>query len=219
MSYFLSSLPKTILNCFKKYNFLWQIIAIVLTYFFVTTNFDWYYFLATRSKIFLYFSIPAVTLGGLLPIIVPIYIILHGHFAKNIKMKISGWAIGQATVIGAIISSFYKAFTGRIQPNLLDITTNISHGFQFGFLKHGIFWGWPSSHTTIAFAMAFTIIYLFPKNKTARILAFIYALYIGIGVSLSIHWFSEAVAGAIFGIIIGIAVASNYKKFLEEIEK
>jgi hypothetical protein len=59
--------------------------------------------------------------------------------------------------------------------------------------------------------MAMTVWMLFPKNKIIRFTALVYALYIGIGVSVtSIHWFSEFVAGAIIGSVIGIAVGKSY---------
>ena len=217
MKYFIYSLPKNILKCFTNYNWIWHIIAIVLTSILVLTNADWYYFLSTRSNTLMYIFFPSIILGGMLPFIIPFCLIAGGYFTKIKKIEIVGWAIAQAALIGSIISSVYKAFTGRIQPNLQDITNNISHNFNFGFLKHGIFWGWPSSHTTIAFAMAFTLITLFPKNKIIRITSFIYSLYIGIGVSFSIHWFSECLSGAIIGIIIGIVVAKSYKSKIDKL--
>jgi len=53
--------------------------------------------------------------------------------------------------------------------------SDISHQFQLGFLRHGVFWGWPSSHTTIAFAMVLVIWVLFPKSKFIRFIALAYA--------------------------------------------
>jgi membrane-associated phospholipid phosphatase len=215
MKNFLYSIPKNIIDCFKNY-WIWHTIAIVLTFILVTTNTDWYYFINTRSNTLMYIFAPAMVLGGILPFIIPLYLIAGGYFTKQRKNEILGWAILQAAFIGSVISSFYKVFTGRIQPNLQNITNNISWDFQFGLLRHGIFWGWPSSHTTVAFAMAFTLIGLFPKNKIIKFLSIFYALYIGIGVSFSIHWFSECIAGAIIGTIIGIVVAKSYKKKLNE---
>ncbi|MEI6080503.1 MAG: phosphatase PAP2 family protein [bacterium] len=151
-------------------------------------------------------------LGGILPLLVPLILIVKGHIFKKENTKILGWLVAEAVLIGSIISSFYKAFTGRIQPDLYNISTNISGNFEFGFLRHGIFWGWPSSHTTVAFAMAFIFIGMFPKNKTIKYISFFYALYIGIGVSLSIHWLSECIAGAIIGSIIGITIIQSYRK-------
>ena len=217
MRKFLNTLPQNIIACFENNNWIWHIIAILLTIVIVTTNTDWNYFTHTRSDILSYIFSPAKVLGALVPIFLPLYLIVGGFYTKQKIKEILGWAILQAVVIGSFISSFYKFFTGRIQPNLQNITNNISWDFQFGFFRHGIFWGWPSSHTTIAFAMAITLIYLFPKNKVVKILSLIYAFYIGIGVSFSIHWFSDFIAGAIIGTITGIVVARSYKKTLEAV--
>lgn len=37
-----------------------------------------------------------------------------------------------------------------------------------------------------------------------------YAFYVGIGVSATIHWFSEFVAGGIFGSLVGVVVAKKF---------
>lgn len=126
------------------------------------------------------------------------------------------WALGQAALIGYLVSSFYKALTGRIPPPSTAVL-DVSRQFNFGFLREGIFWGWPSSHTTVAFAMAFALIALYPKNKIVKSLSLIYALYIGIGVSFDIHWFSEFIAGAIIGAVIGLTVGKSFRsKILKE---
>ena len=207
MNYFFSSLPSTILACFKGRKIIWHILAIFLTCILVFSGVDWHYFLNVRSPHLNAIFLPAIILGALFPIVIPLSLIISGHILKKASIRSIGWLTGQAALIGSIISSVYKAFTGRIQPNLADLTHNISTNFNFGFLKHGIFWGWPSSHTTIAFAMAFLLIGLFPKNVLVRCVALIYAFYIGIGVSFSIHWFSDFVAGAIIGTVIGVTVA------------
>ena len=49
------------------------------------------------------------------------------------------------------------------------------------------------------------------KIKIIRFIALAYAFYIGIGVSVtSIHWFSEFVAGATIGSVIGVVVGKSY---------
>jgi membrane-associated phospholipid phosphatase len=92
------------------------------------------------------------------------------------------------------------------------VGADMSHIFQFGFLRGGVFWGWPSSHTTIAFAMALSVFTLFPKQKWLGYVAVTYALYIGIGVSMTIHWFSDFVAGALIGAIIGVVVGTGFSR-------
>ena len=98
----------------------------------------------------------------------------------------------------------------------LNSLTDTSHGFQFGFFKGGVFLGWPSSHTTVAFAMSVCLITLYPKNKLLTVLALIYAIYVGLGVSVSIHWLSEFVAGAIIGSVVGLAVGRSFRSIHQE---
>ena len=121
----------------------------------------------------------------------------------------AGWAIAQAEFIGSLISSAYKVFTGRLHPPFTP-GTDVSHDFRFGLLRGGVFWGWPSSHTTIAFAMAFTVFILLPKRRWLGFLAIIYAFCIGIGVSMNIHWFSDFAAGIIVGTVIGVVVGKSF---------
>ena len=213
MKTFFTTLPKNIARVFTGYNLLWQGIAMVLTAGIVLSGFDWWYFTHVFSAGRSTPLFTAVIVGGQMPIVAPLVLLGIGILKRSKKILTAGWAMGQAALVGLIISSFYKAFTGRIQPPH-STAIDISHEFNFGILKHGMFWGWPSSHTTVAFAMAFALVALYPNSKLIRYLAPLYALYIGIGVSMNIHWFSEFIAGIIFGTIIGVAVGNGFKKLV-----
>ena len=189
---------------------LWHLLAIALTFILVQSGFDWFYFSSTRSPVLREWMFPAAPIGGLVPLALPLILILSGYINNHAKLSLTGWAIGQAELIGSVISSVYKAVTGRVHPAMRDVGTDISHVFRFGFLRGGMFWGWPSSHTTIAFAMAVTVFTLFPKQRWLGWLAIAYALYIGLGVSMTIHWFSDFVAGVIFGTVIGVVVGRSF---------
>jgi membrane-associated phospholipid phosphatase len=211
---FLYQLPKNIIRCFKGYNLLWHFLAIVLTYIIVTSDFDWTYFISTRNPLLRTFLFPAVRLGMILPVVVPLILLAVGVPRKDLKIKNTAFALGQAAILGLVISSFYKAFTGRIHPPHFigrGTLVDTSHGFRFGFLRGGMFWGWPSSHTTVAFAMAVALWELYPENKLVRYGAILYAFYVGISVSITIHWFSEFVAGAIIGSVIGAVVGKSFQ--------
>ena len=186
---------------------MWQLLAVVLTYVIVTSGFDWYWFTHTRGALLQDWLFPAAIIGGLLPIFLPVTFFFVGKFGKNLRATALAYATMQAALAGLLISSFYKIFTGRIPPpfdSANPLAVDISRQFNFGFLRDGAFWGWPSSHTTVAFAVAVTLFILYKNRPLVKYGALLVALYIGVGVSSNIHWFSEFVAGVIIGSIVGV---------------
>ena len=215
---FFHKILKNAVKIFSGWNLLWQALAILLTWGIVSADLDWKWFVYFRF-VPRWFLFPAVIAGMLLPIVLPFILFAVGRIKKDAKFLNTTFALGQSALLGYLLSIFYKIFTGRIPPefsvqgsSVVKNLTDISHGFRFGFLRGGIFWGWPSSHTTVAFAMAITLLMLYPKNKVVKILAIIYALYIGFAVSVSIHWFSEFAAGIIFGTVVGMVVGKIFYK-------
>jgi membrane-associated phospholipid phosphatase len=205
---------KNIIACFRPRVLPWHILAMLFTWGLVVTGFDWVYYTAARGANVRPFFSPALVLGSLFPMVAPIFLYVYGRIKRNIRVVNIAAALGQSALVGLLLSFFYKAFTGRMQPRFAGAQSLVdtSHGFRFGFLEGGVFWGWPSSHTTVAFAVAFALIALFPRNRFVQVVAFFCALYVGIGVAtVGIHWFSEFVAGAIFGAIAGLAVGSGFK--------
>ncbi len=203
--------PKNLFKSILGKNTIWHMTAIILTYIIVMSGFDWIYFLSARNTLLNKFLFPSIIGGAIFPIIFPLFLMIYGKVKNKSKLYFTGVAVGQAGIIAWLISSTYKAFTGRIQPDLTNLVNDISHGFQLGFWNHGIFWGWPSSHTTVSFAMAVTLIFLYPRRKIIEYPAVLYALYVGLGVSISVHWFSEFIAGAIIGSVIGMVVGKSFK--------
>ena len=211
-------LPQNVITIFRGRNLWYHLLAIVLTVLIVESDTDWTYYRWTRSEVIAHIALPAVVLGTFLPLIGILALIIFGAVGRNRRIVSTGWVLGQTALLGYLISICYKAWTGRIPPPFrgfrmsaanAGFLVDTSHGFQFGFLKGGIFWGWPSSHTTVAFAMSFCLIALYPKNKKLVIATLLYAFYIGLAVSVSIHWLSEFVAGAIIGSLIGRVVGKS----------
>lgn len=209
MKQFLVTLPRNVLACFQGRRICWHLAAVLLTVVLVLSGADWHYYLATRNPALRHWMFPAVILGMFLPICLPLLLLGAGFLARQPRVTLVGWALGQAVVLGSLISSAYKAFTGRTHPAHV-VGADISRVFHFGFLRGGVFWGWPSSHTTIAFAMAVTVFVFFPKQRWLGCLAILYALYVGVGVSMTIHWLSDFVAGTIIGSVIGSVVGRSF---------
>lgn len=213
------SLPQNFVACFRPVALLWYAIAAGLTYVLMMSGADWSYFEATRGALLQSTTLYAAIGGFFIPIIVPVALYIWGEWGKRPILAQAGAASGQAVILAWVISSIFKSFTGRIQPEFLThtSTTDISHGFHFGFWQHGIFWGWPSSHAAVSCAFAAVLIMYFGKNKLLQALLVLYALFISVGVSVSIHWLSDAVAGVIVGALIGMTVARDFKKAIIEI--
>jgi membrane-associated phospholipid phosphatase len=199
-----------------EYNYgLNYIIGGAATYGIVKNGFDWrWYRNAQENKWISNAGFVAVGVGPLASVAVPLGLYLYGRSNEDRRMQITGLAMGQAAILGALISSGLKAFTGRVPPNEHKNLNDYSQQFRFGFLRGGVYQGWPSSHTTTAFAMAVTLTKLYPDNATIRYGALAYASLIGLGVSTNIHWFSDAVAGAFMGYAIGAVVGEGYRGLL-----
>lgn len=199
-----------IINCFTGYNILYHVAGAILTYICVTSGFDWFYYTITRSPEIQFFMFPAVVLGSIGTFLILLTLLIIGKITNNKKLLKTSFAVIQAVLIAIIITTTYKAFTGRAHPPHV-FSGDISHVFNFGFIKDSIFYGWPSSHTATAFALAVTIYRIYPKSKI-KYLAMIFALYTGIGVSTNIHWFSDFIAGTLVGTAIGNTVAKDFLK-------
>jgi membrane-associated phospholipid phosphatase len=210
MKPFLATLPHNFIGCFKGWKLVWHLVAILFTFILVMSGFDWRYFLATRNPALRSWMWPAVVIGMALPIFLPLVLFAAGIIARSAKIYQTGWVVAQAELLGALIVVIYKAFTGRAHP-AQNVGPDISRVFHFGFLRGGVFWGWPSSHTTVAFAMAVAILTFCPKQRWLGWMAILYAFYVGIGVSMTIHWFSDFVAGAIIGSVVGFVVGKSFQ--------
>jgi membrane-associated phospholipid phosphatase len=138
-----------------------------------------------------------------------------GRSDRDRDLQITGLALGQAAMISWSISSFYKALAARKPPEHEgERTTNsdYSKDFRFGLFNRGVFNGWPSGHSMTAFAMAITLVELYPDHETLRYLSWTYAIVVAAGVSTNIHWLSDATSGALMGYSIGKTVGSSFKR-------
>ena len=97
-------LPRNVIGIFGGRNLLWHALAIVLTVMIVRTDFDWTYYLSTRGDIFLQFARPAILLGTIVPVLGTLTILFIGEVSKNRRIITTAWALGQAALLGYLIS-------------------------------------------------------------------------------------------------------------------
>lgn len=200
-----------------------HLLAVSATYGIVQSGLDWkLHTLARKNRAIAYAGFSSVIVGGLTPFAVPLGMYLSGRSQSNHDLQLAGIALGQAALISLIVSSSYKTISGRRPPEILEESSteyDFSKDFKFGFMNRGVFDGWPSGHTMAAFAMATTLIELYPKNESLKFYALLYASLVGMGVSVNIHWFSDAVAGALIGYSIGKTVGRGFRKLRNQSEE
>lgn len=188
-------------------DFVLFLLAILSTCFIVISGFDWQYFQFVSQYSWLRIVLdPAILIGGILPMIISLIVI--GFYWK---FRSTSWmqkliVVFLSLVVAVVVDSIMKAITGRPAPSMEMGLIDNSQIFRFGFMSGGIFWGWPSEHAMVAFAMATAFAKLNSKNRKIVGLSYLYAFYIAIGVSLRIHWFSDVVAGILIGYAIGESV-------------
>jgi membrane-associated phospholipid phosphatase len=193
------------------------ILAIVFTYIIVNTGLDaeWHV-LSPADSLVWRLGFISVIAGFFVPLFLPLVLYAYGRVKKILSVELAGIATGQAAVLGLAISSVIKVFTGRIPPEYIGRFIG-DGGFRFGFWRGGAFNGWPSSHTTVAFAVAMALTELYPENRGVKTGAWAFAILVGLGVSLNIHWLSDVVAGVFIGYAIGKTVGARFSKDFKKI--
>lgn len=212
---FFRELPSNFVACFSGVNALFHLLAIAITYLLVTSGFDWWYYESTRNPALNGLALAAGGAGFVIPVALPLGMYVIGRLRVSAVLVGAGAAAAQAVIVASVVSAAYKALTGRTQPVVtyyLALPSDIdnSREFHFGFLRNGIFWGWPSSHTAVACAAAFALV-LVVRSKIVRIFAFAFAGFIALGASIGFHWLSDVAAGSIMGTLIGAVIGKSFQ--------
>ena len=77
MKRFFYEIVQNILGSFSGNNILLHILAIILTLLLVMSGIDWAYFVAIHSSAVGMYLWPAILLGGVVPILLPLILFLH----------------------------------------------------------------------------------------------------------------------------------------------
>jgi len=207
-----------ILNSFKGNNLYLHLAGIALTSVLVTQDLDYkveHFF--NQNPDYGQWARPILVTGQLLPFIVGGGLYAYGKFDNNSKYVGASFAVLQASLIEFLYNSTLKAITGRPGPDWRHNTDmeSLSKTFRFGFLRGGIFWGWPSGHTSATMAVVSALTNYFPDATWLKIVGFSWVAYTIYGVSSvnrgGMHWFSDAIAAALMSYAVGSTVGKYYR--------
>lgn len=189
-----------------------HLVMILVTAACAISGIDWAYFTLMHDYAPWALLIATDIAGFFLPVF---FILLYAdwhrakHFSEENRADIRG--INMSIILAFCTALFYKAISGRSSPHERGALVDNSADFHFGFMQGEMLGGWPSSHATVAFAIASYIIAAHPNQPYVKPLMYGYSALIALGVAVGFHWLSEAISGAMLGILIGTTVAKHMR--------
>jgi membrane-associated phospholipid phosphatase len=195
------------------------------TWAFIETGLDWKWRNTAYENNWLsQCGIPGLYISYIVPGLAPAAAYITGRIIKDERLQITGLALAQTLVLTLSIQAVLKMSTGRALPgivNELDHTRNQridDFSDEFNWFNMNSISGWPSGHTANAFAAAAVIAELYYDNLPLKIGVYTYAALMGLGKSVSVHWASEVIAGALIGYAVGKTVGKSYRGTIEKKE-
>ncbi|HEY6907257.1 MAG TPA: phosphatase PAP2 family protein [Ignavibacteriaceae bacterium] len=216
--YLFGNIGNNIVNSFKGDNLYFHLAGIASTAIIVSTNTDYYvhkFFYEHES--FGEAAVPIIRAGIYLPFVTGGSLFMYGKLGKDDRAVAASFAVLQSSLITLLYNSLLKAVTGRPNPDWQHNADmkELSKTFRFGFMRGGIFWGWPSGHTASAMAVVSSLTSFYSDKTWLKIAGYSLAAYMMFGViSLhrgGMHWFSDAVAAALMSYAIGSTIGKYYR--------
>ena len=207
-----------IINSFKGDNLYLHLAGIASTFLLVSSNTDY--------KVEKFFNEhegygnaarPVIRMGMYFPFVIGGSLYAYGKFNKDNEAVGASFAVLQSSLIAFLYNSLLKAVTGRPHPDWRnnDDMKSLSKTFRFGFMRGGIFWGWPSGHTSSTMAVVSALTNFYPDKTWIKIAGYSYVAYMIFAVSSlnrgGMHWFSDAIAAAFMSYAIGSTVGKYYR--------
>ncbi|MGE5621099.1 MAG: phosphatase PAP2 family protein [archaeon] len=213
-----SGIGDNIVNSFKGNNIYLHLAGIASTAILVSTSSDYYfhkYF--NGNEAYGRIGRPVIHIAQYFPFAVGGSLYAYGKLNSDNQAVGASFAVLQSTALAFVYNSLLKAVTGRPHPNWREEKDMeaLSKQFRFGFLRGGIFWGWPSGHTSSTMAVVSALTSFYPDKTWLKIVGYGYTAYMMFAVSSlnrgGMHWFSDAVAAAFMSYAIGSTVGKYYR--------
>lgn len=213
-----SNLGQNIYDSFIGYNTFFHLGGIAATMIMVNTDADYVVYRQLRpwNKTRPYFY-PSIITGTSCWLMIAAPLFCYGYFRPNTEALGGAYALIQSTLISIVYATLLKALTGRPAPEerwYLNMR-NESRAFRFGFLRGGIFYGWPGGHVMITTATVAALAWYYPDRWWLSIPGSLLIAYTMIGVTVHDgHWMSDNIAGLLMGYAIGSTVGRSFRKLV-----
>jgi membrane-associated phospholipid phosphatase len=218
-----SGIGNNILNSFKGDNLYLHLAGIASTALIISSNTDYHierFF--NQYEGFGEAARPVIRIATYFPFAVGGSLFAYGKIKGDDQAVGASFAVLQSSLIAFVYNSFLKAITGRPHPDWRnnDDMLGLSKTFRFGFVRGGIFWGWPSGHTSSTMAVISALTNFYPDKSWLKIVGYSYVAYMIFAVSSlnrgGMHWFSDAIAAAFMSYAIGSTVGKFYRSKFQQ---
>jgi membrane-associated phospholipid phosphatase len=216
-----SDIGENALNSIIGWNSLYHLTAIGLTALIVYDNLDAKTLKTVQKwdkKESNAFGVPGMAIGTIAPIALPISMYLASGDG-DLELRYGSFAVMQSVGVAFLFDTALKAVTGRRPPDSdhRGSEEGLSREFRFGFLRGGVFNGWPSGHSMVNMALASSISTYYPEKTWVRALSYGMAFYIMsctvFGMNGHVHWLSDTAAGGLMGYAIGSTIGKRFYQY------
>ena len=164
-----------VLNSFRGNNIYFHLTAVAATAIIVDQGVDYdveHYF--NEHTEYGSWARPVVFTGEYLPFIAGGSLFAYAKIKNDKEVLGASFAVMQASLIEIFYNSALKAVTGRPNPDWRHVSDmdSLSRTFRFGFLRGGVFWGWPSGHTAATMAVVSALTSYYPDKTWLKVVRF-----------------------------------------------
>jgi membrane-associated phospholipid phosphatase len=218
-----SGFGDNIINSFKGDNLYLHLAGAASTFLIVSTNTDYHvekFF--NEHEEFGSAARPVIRIAMYFPFIISGSLYAYGKLKHDNEAIGASFAVLQSSLIALVYNSLLKAVTGRPHPDWRNNNDmkSLSKTFKFGFMRGGIFWGWPSGHTSSTMAVVSALTNFYPDKIWLKIVGYSYVAYMIFAVASlnrgGMHWLSDAIAAAFMSYAIGSTVGNFYRSKFEQ---
>ncbi len=181
---------------------------------------DWDYLIYKRAQSYRkyqrYFN-PTIYTGAMSWLVIATPMLIYGLVEDKPETVGGAYAILQSTLIGITYSTILKGLTGRPGPDVKWYTDvrGQSRTFRFGYLRGGVFNGWPGGHVMNTTLTMVSLMSYYPDKWWLKVVGFLIIAYTMVGMVMTKgHWMSDNIAGFLMGYAIGSTVGQSFRNLV-----
>ena len=179
-----SNFGSNALHSFTGTNMFYQLAAVAATPIIVNNNIDYHierFF--NEHPAYGNAATPVPFVGQALPFIAGGALLGYASLEHDDEVLGASFAVIQASLLELMDNVTLKAITGRPGPNWRKVSNmeDLSEEFRFGFLRGGVYNGWPSGHTGASMAVVSALTSYYPDNVWLKIAGYSLVAYVGDG--------------------------------------